>query len=128
MARTISKAAKELGINIETVRFYERKGLIEQPIKPAEGYRDYPLSTVNRIRFIKRSQELGFTLAEIEGLFSLNDSPCGQVRELAESKLSSVKDKMKDLKKLEKALENIVIQCKSNPDESRCPVIDALQA
>lgn len=127
MARTISKVAKELGINIETVRFYERKGLIEQPVKPAEGYRDYPLSTVNRIRFIKRSQELGFTLVEIEGLLSLNDSPCGQVQELAESKLSRVQEKIKDLKKLEKALKHMVIQCKSNPDESHCPVIDALQ-
>ncbi len=128
MARTISKVAKELGINIETVRFYERKGLIEQPIKPSEGYRDYPLSTVNRIRFIKRSQELGFTLVEIEGLLSLSDRPCEQVKQLAAGKLSRVQEKIKDLKKLEKALKHMVIQCKSNPDESYCPVIDALQA
>ena len=64
--RTISMLAKELSVNVETIRFYERKGLIKQPPKPMQGYRHYPKETVNRIHFIKRSQELGFTLNEIE--------------------------------------------------------------
>lgn len=128
MARTISKVAKKLGINIETVRFYERKGLIKQPAKPAEGYRDYPSSTVARIRFIKRSQELGFSLIEIEGLLCLEDSPCEKVQELAENKLSRVQDKINDLRELEKTLKTMVKQCKNNPNSSRCPVIDDLQA
>ena len=81
--RTISMLAKELSVNVETIRFYERKGLIKQAPKPMQGYRHYPKETVNRIHFIKRSQELGFTLNEIEGLLALNDSPCSKVQELA---------------------------------------------
>lgn len=127
MTRTISKLAKQLNINIETVRFYERRGLIKQPIKPAQGYRHYPDDTVNRIQFIKRSQELGFTLNEIVHLLSLNDQPCGQVQEMAESKLSIVQAKMKDLRRLEKALKVLLTQCQSNQDNSHCPVIDSLQ-
>jgi len=109
-SKTISKVAKELNINIETVRFYERRGLITQPIKPEIGYRHYPEDTINRIRFIKRSQELGFTLEEISKLLSLNDSPCHQVQALAEDKLSSVKEKMIDLKRLESALNELLNQ------------------
>jgi len=127
MTRTISKLAKELNINIETVRFYERRGLIKQPHKPAQGYRHYPDDTVNRIQFIKRSQELGFTLNEIDHLLSLNDQPCGQVQEMAESKLSTVQAKMKDLRRLEKALKVLLTQCKSNKNNDHCPVIDSLQ-
>ena len=127
MTRTISKVAKELEINIETVRFYERRGLIEQPPKPELGYRDYPDETVNRIRFIKRSQELGFTLDEIANLLSLNDRPCGQVQELAEHKLAAVKEKMTDLRRLEKALKGLLTQCRNNDDDSHCPIIDSLQ-
>lgn len=127
MARTISKIAKELDINIETVRFYERRGLIVQPSKPAQGYRHYPSDTVSRIRFIKRSQELGFTLDEIANLISLNDTPCGQVQELAEQKLCTVRKKMADLRCLEKVLKELLTQCRSNQDDSHCPIIDSLQ-
>ena len=127
MARTIGKLARELGINVETVRFYERRGLIEQPPKPLSGYRVYPEETLNRIRFIKRAQELGFTLDEIAGLLHLNDNPCSQVQELALGKLDSLQQKIADLRRLEVALKSVLKQCESNPDKSRCPVIDALQ-
>ncbi len=127
MTNTISKVASELGINIETVRFYERRGLIDQPIKPEVGYRHYPDDTVNRIRFIKRSQELGFALDEIANLLSLNDKPCSQVQELAEQKLSAVKEKMADLQRLEKALNGLLVQCDNNEDDNRCPIIESLQ-
>jgi MerR family mercuric resistance operon transcriptional regulator len=127
MTNTISKVASELGINIETVRFYERRGLIDQPIKPEVGYRHYPDDTVNRIRFIKRSQELGFALDEIANLLSLNDKPCSQVQELAEQKLSAVKEKMADLQRLEKALNGLLVQCNNNEDDNRCPIIESLQ-
>jgi MerR family mercuric resistance operon transcriptional regulator len=127
MIRTISKVGKELGINIETIRFYERKGIIKQPIKPETGYRHYARDTVNRIRFIKRSQELGFTLDEIANLLSLNDKPCSQVQKLAEQKFSVVKEKMADLQRLEKALNGLLVQCNNNEDDNRCPIIDSLQ-
>tara|TARA_R110002167_G_scaffold145791_2_gene336919 strand:+ start:258 stop:644 length:387 start_codon:yes stop_codon:yes gene_type:complete len=127
MSGTISKIAKEIGINIETVRFYERKGLIVQPIRPVQGYRLYPTETVNRIRFIRRSQELGFTLHEIEGLLSLNDNPCHQVEELARKKLIVVQTKQADLQLLEKALLEHIDQCQRNEDDTCCPIIDSLQ-
>tara|TARA_R110001583_G_scaffold6774_8_gene34063 strand:- start:4021 stop:4404 length:384 start_codon:yes stop_codon:yes gene_type:complete len=124
---TISKVAKELGVNIETIRFYERKGLIEQPLKPEIGYRHYPKTTIHRIRFIKRSQELGFTLGEIANLLNLNDEPCNQVQEIAQDKLSAVQQKIADLHSLEKALKNLLNQCQSN-DDKHCPIIDSLQS
>jgi MerR family mercuric resistance operon transcriptional regulator len=127
MTRTISKVAKETGINIETVRFYERKGLIEQPAKPLQGYRHYPVETVNRIHFIKRLQALGFTLNEIEAMLALNDSPCHQVQALANKKLIDIQKKQADLLLLEKALLAHISQCKSNEDDTYCPIIDALQ-
>jgi MerR family transcriptional regulator, mercuric resistance operon regulatory protein len=127
MKRTISHVAKTLDIKIETVRFYERRGLIAQPPKPDYGYRHYPEDTVHRIRFIKRAQELGFTLDEIANLLSLNDRPCGQVQGLAEHKLSAVKEKMADLRRLENALMGLLAQCQSNDDDSHCPIIDSLQ-
>ncbi len=127
MTKTISKVAKELDINVETVRFYERRGLIEQPIKPDMGYRHYPQETVNRIRFIKRAQELGFTLNEIGNLLSLNDSPCRQVQEMAELKLQTVREKKADLCRLEKALMEQLAQCHNNDNERYCPIINSLQ-
>ncbi len=127
MVKTISKVAKELGVNIETIRFYERRGLIAQPVKPRQGYRHYPDETIERIRFIRRSQDLGFTLEEIIHLLALNDSPCHQVQELAEHKLHTVKSKMKDLRRLEQSLKKLLAQCKSNQDDSYCPIIDSLQ-
>lgn len=127
MNRTISHVARELNINVETVRFYERIRLIAQPPKPETGYRHYPDETVHRIRFIKRAQELGFTLEEIGNLLSLSDRPCAQVQELAEYKLSAVIDKIADLKRLESALKALLTQCQSNNDDEHCPIIDSLQ-
>jgi len=127
MARTISKLAKILAVNVETIRFYERKGLIQQPLKPSIGYRHYPDKTLNRIRFIKRSQELGFTLNEISSLLEVNDNPCHVVQELAAKKLSTIQHKLKHLKGLETALKDLLIQCDKNDDESICPIIDVLQ-
>jgi MerR family transcriptional regulator, mercuric resistance operon regulatory protein len=123
---TIGKLARELDINIETIRFYERKKLIRQPTKPIQGFRSYPLETLKRIQFIKFSQDLGFTLSEIKILLSLNDQPCGQVQELAEKKLASVRDKISDLNRLELALNGLLTQCESNQEKDHCPIIDTI--
>jgi len=127
MTRTISRLAKELNINVETIRFYERKALIDQPPKPDDGYRHYPDTTVKRIQFIKRAQELGFTLEEVSRLLSLEDFPCSEVQELAENKLEAVQAKMKDLRRLESALKVLLSQCDKNEDEAHCPIINSLQ-
>ncbi len=125
--RTISKLAQEAGVNVETIRFYEKKGLIQQPQKPIQGYRQYPDETLERIRFIKRAKELGFTLDEIAHLLSLEELPCSQVQALSQHKLNTVQAKIKDLNRLEKALIELLKQCNNNEDESCCPVIDSLQ-
>ncbi|GAB2190035.1 Hg(II)-responsive transcriptional regulator [Sessilibacter sp. MAH2] len=127
MKRTISRVAKELNVNVETIRFYERKSLIEQPPKPKDGYRHYPDETVDRIHFIKRAQELGFTLDEVSRLLSLEDSPCSEVQELAENKLEAVQAKMKDLRRLENALKALLAQCNENENQAHCPIINSLQ-
>lgn len=125
--RTISKLARDAGVHVETIRFYEKKGLIQQPPKPAQGYRHYPDEALDRIRFIKRAKELGFTLDEIAHLLSLEELPCSQVQALSQQKLDSVQSKLKDLVRLEKALIELLIQCSNNEDENHCPVIDSLQ-
>jgi len=127
MTRSISKVARLLDINIETIRFYERRGLIKQPAKPVTGYRHYPDEIVNRIRFIRRTQKLGFTLNEINSLLALNDRPCTHVQELAEHKVALVKQKIQDLRDLETALELLLQQCHNNRDDNHWSIIDSLQ-
>ncbi len=123
---TIGLLAKAADVNIETIRYYERRGLIDQPVKPERGYRTYPLKTLERVLFIKRAQELGFTLEEIDNLLSLGDAHCPEVREIAEGKLTSVREKIADLRRLENVLDDLVTQCKTNPDHSHCPIVESL--
>ena len=124
--RTIGVLASQADVNIETIRFYERKGLISQPIKPISGFRIYPNDTLDRIIFIKRSKELGFTLEEIASLLSVNDSPCNQVQDLVEQKLTKVQQKINDLDRLKTSLQTLLSQCRMNENKSNCPIIDAL--
>ena len=115
---TIGNLAKKVQIGVETIRFYERRGLIEQPQKPPEGYRVYSAEILNRIQFIKRAKELGFTLDEIANLLSLGESPCLQVQGMTENKLDQVRTKINDLHRLKTVLDNLLTQCRTNPDES----------
>ena len=124
---SIGKLAQAAQVSVETIRYYERRGLITQPPKPAQGYRTYTKATLARILFIKRAQELGFTLEEIESLLVLGESHCSEVQELAESKLVSVRSKINDLCRLERVLEGLVTQCRSNPDNTACPIVESLQ-
>jgi len=123
---TISQLAKSAGVNVETVRYYERRGLIEQPDKPPECYGRYPITTLNRIRFIKRAQELGFTLEEISHLLMLDNTPCQEVQDMASHKLVSVRAKIADLSRMETVLNDLLSQCVANPDKTHCPIIDSL--
>lgn len=124
---SIGKLAQAAQVSVETIRYYERRGLITRPPKPAQGYRTYTKATLARILFIKRAQELGFTLEEIENLLVLGESHCSEVQELAESKLVSVRSKINDLCRLERVLEGLVTQCRSNPDNTACPIVESLQ-
>jgi len=123
---TIGQLANAANVNIETIRYYERKGLIEQPKKPKQGYRQYPRETLTTVLFIKRVQQLGFTLAEIAALIDLSTGSCRDVQALTETKLLAVRQKLKDLQRLEKSLKSLISECRSNPDENQCPIIASL--
>lgn len=129
---TISRAAARAGVGVETVRFYERRGLIEQPPKPRDGgYRSYDERTVERIRFIRQAQELGFSLREIAELLSLKADPaadCGAVRTQAVSKREEVDRKIAQLRQIRAALDELIATCPGGGALRACTIIDALES
>lgn len=129
---TISKAARAAGVGVETVRFYERQQLIEQPPKPVgAGVRVHSGDTVRRIRFIKEAQDLGFSLREAKELFGLRtdrSADCAEVRELASAKLADVRQKIQRLKEIDAALERLIAACPGCGDLAACSIMDALDA
>lgn len=130
-AKTIGDVAKSAGVGIETIRFYERKGLIAEPPRTRSGYRQYPVSVVARIRFIQRAQELGFSLAEIAELISLRIEPgtdCGDVRRRAEAKIVEVEKKIRDLRMMKKVLGELTVACAGEGPTSECPILASLDA
>src|SRR6266853_6386292 len=128
LALTIGRAASEAGVNIETVRFYERRGLIERPPK-GEGYRIYSPDQVARIRFIKEAQQIGFSLREIGELLTLHADPsadCSDVREQATAKLEEVRRKIERLQEIGTALETLITACPGRGGLQACSIMDAL--
>jgi MerR family transcriptional regulator, copper efflux regulator len=127
---TISRAAERAGVGIETIRFYERRGLIEQPSRPRSGgYRVYEGAVVERIRFIRQAQELGFSLREIMELLSLRADPaadCGEVRAQAVSKRQEVDRKITQLQQMRAALDELIASCPGGGALRACSIIDAL--
>jgi MerR family mercuric resistance operon transcriptional regulator len=124
---TISLLAGSAGVNVETVRFYQRSGLIDEPARPHTGYRTYGSEDVRRIRFIKRAQLLGFTLDEIASLLKLEGSQtCAGTRALAARKLAMVEAKLSDLLAMKTALATMVSRCDNENLSAGCPIIQAL--
>lgn len=123
---TIHKAAKEAGVNIETIRYYQRIGLIETPEKPLSGYRVYSEDLIARLLFIQRAKELGFSLAEISTLLALGDGNCAEIKELAAHKLAIVNSKLHDLQAIANTLESLIQSCESTSGHQGCPVITAI--
>ncbi len=124
---TIGSLADEAGVNVETIRYYQRRGLMPEPDKPAQGYRRYDATTVKRVRFIKRAQALGFTLEEIGGLLKLDEAhACAETRELASHKLQTIETKLADLVAMRKALTALLCQCDAGAMKGNCPIIHAL--
>ncbi|MEP1742758.1 MAG: MerR family transcriptional regulator [Kangiellaceae bacterium] len=124
--KTIGKLAKELAINSETIRYYEREGLIQQPKKPTRGYRLYSDSIAARIRFIGKAKALGFSLKEIKALISM-DGNCQQVELMGLKKLAVIRRKIADLKQLEKVISEMTRKCHQNQNPSDCPIINSLK-
>ena len=129
-ALTISKAARQAGVGVETVRFYERQRLIEQPPKPTgSGVRTYSPDLVTRIRFIKEAQQIGFSLREIRELLTLRataSADCSDVREQAVAKLEEVRRKVDQLQQIGSALETLIAACPGCGGLQACSIMDAL--
>lgn len=127
---TISRAAERAGVGVETIRFYERRGLIAQPARPRSGgYRFYDDEVVERIRFIRQAQELGFSLREIAGLLSLradSAADCGDVRQQALTKRKEVDRKIAQLQHIRSALDELIATCPGGGVLRSCTIIDAL--
>ncbi len=127
---TISHAARQAGVGIETIRFYERRGLIKQPPKPVgSGFRVYPEETVQRIRFIRQAQEIGFSLREIDELLSLRADPAADssdVRERAIDKRNEVEHKIEHLQQIHAALEELISACPGKGALRQCSIMEAL--
>lgn len=123
---TIGRLAREASVNLQTVRYYQRRGLLQVPPRPASGYRLYSGADVQRIRFIKRAQALGFTLWEIRQLLELSERRCREVRPLAEIKRDDVIRRIRDLKRMLKALDRALEACRQGDPDDKCPLIEAL--
>ena len=125
---TIGVFAKAAGVNVETIRFYQRKGLLLEPDKPYGSIRRYGEADVTRVRFVKSAQRLGFSLDEIAELLRLDDGThCEEASSLAEHKLQDVREKMADLARMEAVLSDLVCACHSRQGNVSCPLIASLQ-
>ncbi len=127
----ISELATRAGVGVETVRFYERQGLISQPHKPSDGgFRSYSQETVERIRFVRQAQDLGFSLKEIDALLSLRADPttdCADVRERAQTKLEDVNNKIARLTAIQSALKSLIDACPGRGAVRSCSILETLE-
>lgn len=127
---TIGRVAKQAGVNIQTVRFYERRGLVSPDGHRDSGYRLYEPEAAQKIRFIKNAQELGFSLKEVTGLLRLRVSrriQCASVKKKAEAKLQYVQEKIDGLQALERVLRGLIGTCQSRGTTNSCPILKSLE-
>jgi Hg(II)-responsive transcriptional regulator len=124
----ISEAAQQAGVNVQTIRYYERRGLLPSPPRRTSGYRELPAETVRRVRFIKRAQDLGFSLDEVAELLRLRSATPRtrtRVRAIAERRLRQIEQKIVELEAMRKALRTLVHRCHAGTT-LECPIIEAL--
>ena len=127
---TIGQLAKQAQVNVETIRYYERRGLLPKPPRRWSGYREYSRANVAHLRFIKRAKELGFSLSEISELLSLRvdpDTTCDDVQQRTEIKIADIEAKIQTLERMKKALKKLVAACSGRGPTSACPILEALE-
>lgn len=130
--QTIGKIAKDSGTPIETIRFYEREGLLPEAPRTESGYRLYDQGTTRRLRFISRAKALGFTLAEIREILNLQDHPASnrtgraEVKALTEKKLTDIEQRITDLQRMQQVLSKLAGECSGRGGVSHCPIIETL--
>ena len=123
------QAARDAGVNVETLRYYERRGILQSPERRASGYREYTEEAVGVIRFVKRAQELGFSLDEVETLLTLatgGPESCDSARALATRKLDELDTKLRSIRAMQDSLQRLVATCEMPRSERDCPLLDAL--
>ena len=128
---TIGQLAKAVGVNVQTIRYYERRRLLSPTVRTPSGYRMYGDEAFQRLRFIQNAQALGFTLEEIAGLLNLRvDSAarCGDVQRRAQAKLAKVEAKLCDLEAMARVLKNLIRSCKAGQPTERCPILKSLES
>ena len=126
----IGKIARQAGVGVETIRFYERQGLLTTPIRKESGYRLYPEHVLGRIRFIKRAKELGFSLREIKELLELrrtSSAPCEDVCEKTQAKIANIEGKIATLTKMKQALSELFAACQVRTSLGDCPILEFLE-
>jgi len=126
---TIGQIARRAGVGVETVRFYEREGLLEEPDRRESGYRQYTEEVIFRLRFIRRAKELGFTLKEIRELMAFRRDPSAtraDVRQQAKAKIADIEAKIRDLQRMKEALVKLTASCRGHGPASGCPILEAL--
>lgn len=124
---TIGQLAEHAGVHVETIRFYQRRGLLAEPPRPLGGIRRYGDDDARRIRFIRQSQALGFTLDEVAELLALDDGRhCHEAETLATDKLNTVRERIAQLRRIERLLGRLVTQCQCNTGAVRCPLIEGM--
>jgi MerR family mercuric resistance operon transcriptional regulator len=125
---TIGSLARQAGVNVETVRYYQRRGLLEEPRRPPGGIRRYGEAHARRLRFIKQAQGLGFSLEEVKDLLALEDGRhCREAERLGSIKLTAVRERLAQLRQVERALASLLEQCHCNTGKVNCPLIAALE-
>ena len=122
---TIGALARAAGVNIETVRYYQRRGLLETPRKPLGGVRRYSAAILASLRFIKRAQQLGFTLREIGDLLELGAGACTETRALAEIRLADIETRLRDLQTMRRTLKRLIETCRAGRT-ANCPIVESL--
>ncbi|MEO8145221.1 MAG: MerR family transcriptional regulator [Betaproteobacteria bacterium] len=123
---TIGRLAEAAGVHLETIRYYQRRGLLAEPKRPTGGIRRYGADAVARLGFIRRAQEVGFTLEEVKALLKLGETPsCRGARTLAAKKLELVESRLRDLTRMRGALADLIRQCDAGR-ERNCPIINSL--
>ncbi len=122
---TIGQLARAADVNVETIRYYQRIGLLAEPERPASGYRRYAPDLVDRLRFIKRAQSLGFNLREVRELLALGEGQCDDVRHQAEAKLAQITRQINDLKQMQVVLEGLIRRC-AQGDPAHCAIVQTL--
>jgi MerR family transcriptional regulator, copper efflux regulator len=128
---TIGKLAKQANVHVETVRFYERRGLIPRPRRTVANYRLYSPENLRQIKFIKQAQGLGFSLKEIKRLLALRATPrarCADVRAYASQKIEAIDAKIGSLARMRKALQNLLDECSGKGPATECPILESLES